>query len=120
MRTRSFPDLYLEALVTLNKHPSSSRVWCIGFCVLALASHTVSGRVVLSPVAVVGTDLGSYAPETALVHMIDQSGVQTPFVSGSTDFDTYFAAPAKTWATNFGTNNWQSNFSFNLPLTGYV
>jgi hypothetical protein len=75
---------------------------------------------VLSPVAVVGTDLGSYAPETALAHMIDQSIVQTPFVSGATDFETYFAAPDKMWATNGGTNNWQSDFSFNLPLTGYV
>jgi hypothetical protein len=120
MRTTRFPTPDLEAPITLNKYPLSSRVWCLGFFVLSLASHTVSGAVVLSPATVVGSDLGSFAAETALDHMIDQSGVQTPFVSGSTDFDTYFADPPKTWATNGGTNNWQSDFSFNLPLTGYV
>ena len=98
----------------------SPRATCLGCFVLALASHPVSGALVLSPVAVVGTDLGSFAPETPLERMIDQSGVEKPFVSGSTDFETYFANPAKTWATNSGTNNWQSNFSFDLPLKGYV
>jgi len=120
MRTRCSANGEIEAPITLNKHPSSSRVWCLGFLVLSLASHTVSGAVVLSPATVVGTDLGSFAAETALEHMIDQSGVQTPFVSGSTDFDTYFADPPKTWSTNGGTNNWQSEVSFNLPLIGYV
>jgi len=52
--------------------------------------------------------------------MIDQSGIDKPFVSGTTDFDGYFADPEQTFATNSYLYNWQSEYSFDLPLTGHV
>jgi hypothetical protein len=51
--------------------------------VALLVPATTSGQILLSPVAVVGTDLGTFSPEAPVEHMIDQSGVQTPFVSGA-------------------------------------
>src|SRR5688572_30485090 len=101
------------------KHPSPCRAWFLG---LALIANTVSAQVVLSPVAVVGTDLGTASESAPLTNMINQSGIDTPFVSGSTIFDTYFANPGQVFASNGagGVNNWQSEISFTLPLRGYV
>ncbi|MEO8427557.1 MAG: hypothetical protein ABI651_10650 [Verrucomicrobiota bacterium] len=104
----------------MKTNPSPSCAWHVGFFALALASNTVSGYFTLSPVAVVGSDLGISDPITPYENMINQSGISAPFVSGVTDFDTYFANPNKTFANLNGTNNWQSKFSFELPLKGYV
>ncbi len=49
-----------------------------------------------------------------------QFGLDRPFVSGTSDFDAYFAVPHQTFATNAGTNNWQSDVAFALPLKGYL
>ena len=48
--------------------------------------------------------------------------MEIPFTSGVTEFDTYFANPARVFAQSGdgGTNNWQSTFSFSPPLTGTV
>jgi hypothetical protein len=78
------------------------------------------GQVMLSPVAVLETDLGSFAPSTVPENMNNQSGLDNPFVSGSTSFEEYFANPRMVFAQNGGSNNWQSNFSFDLPLKGTV
>lgn len=102
------------------KNPSPICAWTLVILGPYLAANFVSGQVMLSPAAVEGSDLGEYDPITALKNMINQSGVTTPFVSGSTDFNTYFVNPARTFAVNGGANNWQSNFSFDLPLTGHV
>ncbi|MEO8428801.1 MAG: hypothetical protein ABI651_17010 [Verrucomicrobiota bacterium] len=102
------------------KNPRSSRVWFLGLLSLALVSNTVSSQVMLSPVAVVGTDLGTLAESTALTNMINQSGIQTPFVSGTTVFDTYFAIPNTMFADANFVNNWQSVVDDTLPLQGYV
>lgn len=93
--------------------------------VLGLAAWFVSplptrGAFILSPAAVIGSDLGAFAPTTALTNMINQSGIDKPFVSGSTDFAPYFAFSNRAFAQNGGTNNWQSDFSFDLPLNGFV
>jgi len=89
---------------------------------LALVPGGVWGQVALSPVTVVDTDLGTVSESSPLGAMINQSGVETPFVSGVTDFGTYFANPLQRFASsgNGGTNNWTSNVSFDLPLQGYV
>lgn len=81
-----------------------------------------AGPVTLSPVAVVGTDLQTFSPTAPLESMINRSGVEIPFTSGVTEFDTYFANPARVFAQSGdgGTNNWQSTFSFSPPLTGTV
>ena len=102
------------------KNPRSSGVWFLGFLGLALASNTVSGQVMLSPVAVVGTDLGTFGDSTALTNMINRSGLQTPFVNGVTVFDTYFAIPNTMFADANFVNNWQSVVDDTLPLQGYV
>jgi hypothetical protein len=78
------------------------------------------GAVVLSPVAVVGSSLASYNASTPYENMINRSGIDDPFVSGSTDFGTYFAEFGKPFGNANYTNNWQSELSFNLPLTGYL
>jgi hypothetical protein len=77
-------------------------------------------QVMLSPTAVIGTDLGQFSDVAPLTNMINQSGLKSPFVSGSTDFDTYFARGLEISGDANGTNNWQSDFQFDLPLTGYV
>jgi len=88
---------------------------------LAWAASAVSAQIMLSPVAVLGSDLGEFNDTVPLAHMIDHSGVGMPFVSGSTSFDTYFAVPAQTIATNGPANNWQSaTVSFGEPLQGHV
>jgi hypothetical protein len=94
-------------------------------CVLAgmvatLIPVAASGQIMLSPAAVVGTDLGTFSPDSPLENMIDQSGVEKPFVSGTTSFDTYFAVPSQTFATNGPDHNWTSDTVFTMPVTGYV
>ncbi|MBN8246949.1 MAG: hypothetical protein J0L84_05840 [Verrucomicrobia bacterium] len=81
---------------------------------------TATAQVVLSPVAVPRTDLESFSPDIPLDRMINQSGITTPFTSGTTPFDTYFANPGQVFATNGdqGVNNWQSAVDFDLPLEG--
>jgi len=93
---------------------------CLGGLLFVLVAQTVNGAFMLSPVAVAGSDLGEYDATVPFTNMINHSGVDVPFVSGSTDFDTYFANPAKTFAQNGGGNNWQSEISYDLPFTGYV
>lgn len=74
----------------------------------------------VSPSAVLGTDLGTYSDETPLRHLIDQSGVERPFVSGTTPFDSYFAVPHQTLSANSPAANWQSEVFFTLPVQGYI
>ena len=76
----------------------------------------------LSPVAVLGTNVTTYDNTVSVTNMINQSGITTPFVSGVTIFDTYFANPGQKFATsgNGGTNNWQSQLGSNLGYQGYV
>jgi hypothetical protein len=87
---------------------------------MALASNPLLAAVVLSPVAVAGSDLEEYGAETPYVNMINQSGIAQAFVSGSTDFDEYFAVPGEPFGHANYLNNWQSTVSFDLPLSGYV
>ncbi|MFO1497526.1 MAG: hypothetical protein U1G07_03860 [Verrucomicrobiota bacterium] len=87
---------------------------------VCLSNRPVFGQVMLSPVAVLQTDLGAFGASTALENMINQSGLDTPFVSDVTSFDEYFANSLKVFADNGGTNNWQSNVSFDLPVKGDV
>ncbi len=90
------------------------------FTALGLMPIAASGQFMLSPEAVIGTDLGTFSSDVPLTNMINQSGLDEPFISGTTDFDTYFANPGQTFATNDYHYNWQSDFSFDLPLMGYV
>jgi hypothetical protein len=85
-----------------------------------LLAKPVLGQIMLSPAAVLESNLGAFAPSTALENMINQSGLDSSFVSGSTAFDEYFANPRTVFARNGESNNWQSNFSFDLPLRGDV
>jgi hypothetical protein len=73
----------------------------------------------LSPTAVLGTDLGTFDATVPLENMINQSSIDNPFTSGVTDFDDYFDPSTQPFGQG-GPGNWQSDFSFNLPLTGFV
>jgi hypothetical protein len=75
---------------------------------------------ILSPTAVLGTDLGTFDPATALENMINQSGLDKPFTSGVTDFDEYFTTGAPPFGQGRFDFGWQSDFTFTLPLTGFV
>ena len=88
--------------------------------VVVLVAATVRAGAMLSPVAVLGTDLGTFDSTTPVVNMINQTGLDKPFVSGVTDFDTYFTTGNQPFGQGNFVNNWQSDFSFNLPLTGFV
>jgi hypothetical protein len=106
-----------ENLRMTHPTPAGFRVPMIA---AALAPVAALGQIMLSPAAVVGTDLGTFSPEAPLDHMIDQSRVQTPFVSGTTAFDAYFAVAGQAFATNAPAGNWQSDTVFTLPLTGHL
>jgi hypothetical protein len=74
----------------------------------------------LSPVSVLGTDMGESSPLASVGKMIDQSGLDKPFVSGVTDFDAYFTTGDQPFAQAMAGNNWQSVTQFTLPVTGTV
>lgn len=105
----------------MTPSPSQS-AWISVLASGVLGSLAVAGPITLSPVAVVGTDLQTFSPTAPLESMINGSGVEIPFVSGVTEFDTYFANPARVFAQSGdgGTNNWQSTVSFDPPLKGTV
>jgi hypothetical protein len=89
-------------------------------CNTWLAS-TALGQFMLSPLAVKETGLGTFPSDaTALTNLINQSGLGVPFVSGSTDFDSYFAPPNSNFSRNADGTKWQSDLSFNLPFGGSV
>jgi len=101
------------------KMPFSSRALAaslLGFAFMATLAH---GQFVLSPVAV-STNIPSFNDTVSVTNLINQSGITTPFVSGVTVFDTYFANPGQTFATsgNGGVNNWQSDTAFDLGYQG--
>jgi len=74
----------------------------------------------LSPLAVNETGLGTFPSDTtALTNLINQSGLNVPFVTGSTDFDSYFAPPNSNFSKNRDGTKWQSDFS-NVPFGGTV
>ena len=81
---------------------------------------SLHAAVLLSPTSVLGTDLGEFSPQTSVVNMINQSGLDKPFVSGVTDFDTYFTTGNPPFAQANFLNNWQSEVSFTLPVMGVV
>ena len=54
------------------------------------------------------------------MNMINQSGLDKPFTTDVTDFDEYFTTGAQPFGQGNFSNNWQSNFTFNLPLMGFV
>jgi hypothetical protein len=91
----------------------------VGLLVLPCVAPTLSAGVMLSPTAVLGTDLGTFDPSVPLENMINQSSLDKAFTSGVTDFDEYFTTGAQPFGQG-GPGNWQSDFSFNLPLTGFV
>lgn len=91
----------------------------MGLCAIA-AAPLASAQILLSPTSVLGTDLGTSSSEVPLENMINQSGVEVPFISGTTLFDAYFVQPHRVFAMNGPANNWQSEVTFNLPLHGYV
>ena len=94
-----------------------STVWSLGLNPTALDAQTM-----LSPVAISGSNLGVYNDTVPFINMINQSGVLTPFVSGVTSFDTYFAKPGQVFAEsgNGGIYNWSSELASDLGVQGYV
>ena len=96
---------------------------CRWFLIAFMISAALArGQVMLSPAAAF-TELGAFNPSVSVTNLINQSGITTPFVSGVTVFDTYFANPGQRFATSGdgGTNNWNSQQSFtDLNNVGYV
>jgi hypothetical protein len=85
-------------------------------CGLVLLASGVSAQVMLSPVAVTETGLGTFSQENGLIQMINQSGLRTPFVNGVTSFATYFSPNNKSSQNANGTK-WES-LAAGLPLEG--
>jgi hypothetical protein len=96
------------------------RWWAALVVISGLWWNAAQGAVVLSPVSVVDSDLAPFDATTGFENIINRSGITDPFVSGSTDFDTYFAEAGKPFGNAHFTNGWQSEVSFDLPLTGYI
>jgi hypothetical protein len=96
------------------------RALAVGVFLLPCSVTTLSAGTMLSPVAVLGTDLGTFDATVPLENMINQSGLDKPFTTGVTDFDEYFTTGDPPFAQANFSNNWQSDFTTNLPLTGFV
>lgn len=89
----------------------------------SMTPHFAGGLVIgamLSPAAIVGTDLGAFSGDTALENLIDGAGLNKPFVSGETSFDAYFDSGENLAADSLYSNNWQSAVSFDGQIAGYV
>jgi len=104
------------------KNSASSRTWFVILLFVGINANIALGQFVLSPVAVIGTNVTTYNDTVSVTNMINQSGIETPFVSGVTVFDTYFANPGQVFANSGdgGTNNWQNQFPPDLGYQGYV
>ena len=91
----------------------------LGFSFMA---EPTPAQFVLSPIAVVATNITTYNETISATNLINQSGIETPFVSGVTVFNTYFADPFRMLANSGdgGTNNWQSEVAFDLGYQGYI
>ena len=90
-----------------------------GFAFVALP---VSGQFLLSPVTVT-TAIQSFNDTVSVTNLINQSGIETPFTSGVTPFDPYFANTTPAPFANSGSggvNNWQSTTAFDLGYQGYL
>jgi hypothetical protein len=85
-------------------------------CGLFLLASGVSAQVMLSPVAVTESGLGTFSQENGLIEMVNQSGLRTPFVNGTTSFETYFSPNNKSSQNANGTK-WES-LAAGLPLVG--
>jgi hypothetical protein len=93
----------------------------ISSIVVSLIAVDVRAAVIVSPTAVLGTDMGVSDPQLApLENMINQSGLDKPFTSGVTDFDAYFNTGEPAFAQAAAGNNWQSETFFTLPVMGTV
>jgi hypothetical protein len=112
--TQNFPNPRMKITCSVGR-------WFLVIPVLLL--NPLWGQVVLSPVAVT-TDLTTYDddPRFWVTNLINQTGITTPFVSGVTEFNPYFANPNQTFATSGdqGTNNWQSKIVFDMGFQGYL
>jgi hypothetical protein len=90
------------------------RDWLAGAALISIAvSVPAHAGQIRSPIAVVGATIATGGGTTG--HIIDQSGLSVPFVSGATDFDTYIAS-GPTHAVVSPTNGWASHSG----STGYL
>lgn len=103
----------------MNPFPAPPR-WLAAILTAAVLASPLQAGTMLSPTAVLGTDLGTFDPATALGNMINQSGLDKPFTNGVTDFDEYFTTGAPPFAQGRFDFGWQSDFSFTLPLMGFI
>lgn len=86
---------------------------------LGVTCLPAAAQFILSPKSVVETGMGTFSPTiTPLTALIDQSGLDHPFVSGKTEFDPYFAPLNSNFSQNADKTKWMSQVAFDLPLTG--
>jgi hypothetical protein len=100
------------------------RLLAIRYCACGLGialglAATLQAGVLLSPVAVTETDLGTNDLATPLVSMINHAGIDKPFTSGVTDFEAYFTTGAPAFA-QAGPGEWWSGLDFSLPVEGHL
>jgi hypothetical protein len=83
-----------------------TRAWLSGVVLLSFGAsvHAFAGTI-RSPVVVDGNTMGTGGGSVG--HLIDQSGLSVPFISGVTDFETYVATNP-THAGLTGANGWAS------------
>jgi hypothetical protein len=104
----------------MYRHSSWLAIVVVTVMTLLCRATAVGAAVILSPATVLGTDIGEAAQNAGVSKMIDQSGLDKPFVSGVTDFDTYFTTGDEPFAQATAGNNWQSETQFTLPVSGNV
>ena len=86
----------------------------------AVPPEPVPEWTVLSPTAVLGTDLGTYSAEVPLENTINHSGIEKPFTSGESDWDAYFDIEPEPFGNGYYANNWQSDVVLAPPVEGTI
>jgi hypothetical protein len=100
---------------------SSVRAFRLALVACGLIINNGAAQFMLSPVAVTEAGLGTFSTNfTPIGAVIDHSGINVAFQSGTTDFDGYFAPPNSNFSKNADKTKWQSEVSFTLPFGGTV
>lgn len=90
------------------------------FAVMVASGAKLQAGVILSPDSVVNNTMGSFFGVATPDRTHNQSGIDTGFLSGVDDFDTYMATNPVATHTHNGANSWFSALPFGSVTSNYM
>lgn len=93
-------------------------LWIAGLMLAATAGQVQAAGVIMSPTSVIANTIGEFNNSYDVGNMIDQSGLSTGFISGTSDFNTYIGGGP----THVGSDNANAMWfgPGRGPFTGYL